>query len=150
MQRMTQPRIVSSTLEFPYSRTLGPTIGAFAAGLREQRLLAARTTSGKVLMPPLEYDPDTSDATEPDLIEVGPGGVVESWSWVPVPSGRQPYDRPFAFAMIKVDGADTGMIHVLTATSPDDITTGMRVVPKWREERTGRIDDIEGWESETL
>ena len=65
-----------------------------------------------------------------------------------MPSGRQPYDRPFAFAMIKVDGTDTGMIHVLTATSPDEISTGMRVVPKWREERTGRIDDIEGWEPE--
>ena len=139
--------MVTSTLEFPYSRTLGPVIGAFAAGLRERRLLAARTVGGRVLMPPVEYDPDTGDATEPDLIEVGPGGVVESWSWVPEPSGRQPYDRPFAFAMIKVDGADTGMIHALTATSPDEISTGMRVAPVWREERTGRIDDIEGWEA---
>ncbi len=140
--------MVTSTLEFPYSRTLGPTIGAFAAGLREQRLLAARTTGGRVLMPPLEYDPDTGDATEPELVEVGPGGVVDSWSWVPVPSGRQPYDRPFAFALIKVDGCDTGMVHVLTATSPDQISTGMRVNPVWRETRTGRIDDIEGWSAE--
>jgi uncharacterized OB-fold protein len=142
---MTEPRMVTSTLEFPYSRTLGPIIGAFAAGLREQRLLAARTTGGRVLMPPLEYDPDTGDATEAELIEVGPGGVVESWSWVPTPSGRQPYDRPFAFALIKVDGTDTGMVHVLTATSPDQISSGMRVTPVWRETRTGRIDDIEGW-----
>jgi uncharacterized protein len=143
---MTETRVVSNTLEFPYSRTLGPTIGAFAAGLREQRLLAARTTGGRVLMPPVEYDPETSDATEPELIEVGPEGVVESWSWVPEPSGRQPFDRPFAFAMIRVDGTDTGMIHVLTAESPDQISTGMRVRPVWREERTGRIDDIHGWE----
>jgi uncharacterized protein len=144
---MTESRMVTSTLEFPYSRTLGPVIGAFAAGLREQRLLAARTTAGRVLMPPLEYDPETGDATEAELVEVGPGGVVESWSWVPVPSGRQPYDRPFAFAMIRVDGADTGMIHVLTAESAEEISTGMRVVPRWKPTRTGRIDDIEGWEA---
>jgi uncharacterized protein len=143
---MTETRVVSNTLEFPYSRTLGPTIGAFAAGLREQRLFAARTIGGRMLMPPVEYDPETSDATEPELIEVGPEGVVESWSWVPEPSGRQPFDRPFAFAMIRVDGTDTGMIHVLTAESPADISTGMRVRPVWKDERTGRIDDIQGWE----
>jgi uncharacterized protein len=143
---MTETRVVSNTLEFPYSRTLGPTIGAFAAGLREQRLFAARTIGGRMLMPPVEYDPETSDATEPELIEVGPEGVVESWSWVPEPSGRQPFDRPFAFAMIRVDGTDTGMIHVLTAESPADISTGMRVRPVWKDERSGRIDDIQGWE----
>lgn len=97
-------------------------------------------------MPPMDYDPDTGDATETDLIEVGPGGTVESWSWVATPSGRQPYDRPFAFALIRVDGADTAMVHVLTAESPQEISTGMRVVPRWRDERSGRIDDIEGWE----
>lgn len=146
MPVMSETRVVSTTLEFPYSRTLGPTIGAFAAGLREQRLLGARTAAGRVLLPAVEYDPETSEATEPDLVEVGPEGTVESWSWVPVPSGRQPYDRPFAFAAIKVDGADTAMIHVLTATSADEVSTGMRVRPVWREERTGRIDDIAGWE----
>jgi uncharacterized OB-fold protein len=137
---------VTTKLEFPYTRTLGPVIGAFAAGLREQRLLGSRTSDGKVLMPPLEYDPDTGSSVEPDLVEVGPGGTVESWSWVPKPTRRHPYSRPFAFALIKVDGTDTSMVHVLTPESPDGLSTGMRVVPRWKDERIGKITDIEGWE----
>jgi uncharacterized OB-fold protein len=124
-------------------------VGAFATGLREGRLLGSRTTDGKVQMPPLEYDPETGAAVEEELVEIGPGGVVESWAWVPNPTARQPYDRPFAFALIKVDGADTGFIHVLTAESPDEISTGMRVTPRWKDERVGKIDDIEGWEAES-
>jgi uncharacterized OB-fold protein len=143
-----EPTTVTTKLEFPYSRTLGPVIGAFAAGLREQRLLASRTASGRVQLPPLEYDPETGVAVDGELVEVGPGGVVESWSWVPEPTGRHPFDRPFAFALIKVDGTDTALVHVLTAESPDEVSTGMRVVPRWKPERVGKIDDIEGWEPE--
>lgn len=138
--------MVTTKLEFPYSRTLGAVTGAFAAGLRDERLLASRTPSGRTLLPPLEHDPDTGAAVDDDLVEVGPEGVVDSWAWVPEPSGRHPLDRPFAFALIKVDGADTGLVHVLTAESPDEISTGMRVRPRWKDERVGKIDDIEGWE----
>ena len=146
---MTQPRSTTIKLEFPYTRTLGPVIGAFAKGLRDQRLLASRTADGKVQMPPLEFDPLTGKAVEADLVEVGPGGVVESWSWVPKPSARHPYDRPFAFALIRVDGTDTSLVHVLTAESPDEISVGMRVRPRWKAEPVGKIDDIEGWEAES-
>ena len=65
-------RETTSTLEFPYSRTLGPVVGAFFAGLREQRLLGAPTSSGRVLFPPLEYDPETGEALAAELVEVGP------------------------------------------------------------------------------
>ena len=37
---------------------------AFLAGLREHRILGIRTRDGKVLIPPLEYDPQTGDALE--------------------------------------------------------------------------------------
>jgi uncharacterized OB-fold protein len=148
-EAMTEAWTVTNRLEFPYSRTLGPTIAAFARGLRDRRLLASRTTGGRVQLPPLEHDPETGTAAGDELVEVGPGGTVVSWAWVPEPTARHPLDRPFAFALIKVDGADTSMVHVLTATSPADVTTGMRVRPRWKDERVGRIDDIEGWDAES-
>ena len=43
-------RITTSTLEFPYSRTLGPVVGAFLAGLREHTLRGVRTPAGTVLL----------------------------------------------------------------------------------------------------
>lgn len=137
--------MTTNTLEFPYSRTLGPVVGAFFAGLRERRLLAARTASGRVLFPPLEYDPDTGDALAGELVAVGPEATVESWTWVTALTPKHPLDHPFAFALIKPDGADTATVHAVDAGSIENMSTGMRVRPRWRVEARNRVDDIECW-----
>jgi len=142
---MSQPRVVESTLEFPYSRTLGPVVGAFLAGLREHRILGIRTRDGKVLVPPLEYDPNTGDALE-ELVEVGPLGSVASWTWVEDPTPKHPLDRPFAFALVVPDGAATAMVHAVDSGSIDRMSTGMRVQPRWRPEPHNMIDDLACWE----
>jgi uncharacterized protein len=132
-------------LEFPYKRSVGPVIGAFLTGLRDGKILAARTKSGKVVVPPTEYDPETAEDVEPKLIEVGPGGVLTSWAWTDHPKPDQPLDRPFAWALIKLDGATTSMLHAFDAGSTERCETGLRVTAKFRPqaERVGRMADIE-------
>jgi len=130
-------------LAFPYKRSLGPVIGGFLAGLEQQRLLGARTAAGRVLVPPLEYDPETGEATEAELIEVGPGGVVRGFTWNPDPKESQPLDQPFAWALIELDGADTSLLHALVADSAESLSVGMRVRPRWREEPRGHVTDLE-------
>ena len=51
-----------TVLEFPggYTRTTGPVIGRFLTELRDGRLVGVRTAAGRVLVPPLEYDPATA------------------------------------------------------------------------------------------
>jgi uncharacterized OB-fold protein len=137
--------VLTSThvLEYPYSRSVGPVIGAFLTGLRDGRVLGARSPSGRVIVPPTEYDPDTAEPTG-ELVEVGPEGVVESWAWVVTPAPQHPLDHPFAWVLVRLDGADTAMLHVLDAGSPDAVSTGMRVVAEFRpgDERVGRVQDI--------
>jgi uncharacterized OB-fold protein len=130
-------------LEFPYKRSLGPVIGGFLSGLKERRLLGARTVSGRVLVPPLEYDPESGESTEAELVEVGPGGVVKGFTWNANPTEKQPLDRPFAWALIELDGADTQLLHALAVDSWEAVSTGMRVAPRWRDERRGHISDLE-------
>lgn len=139
-------RTVENTLEFPYSRSLGPVVGAFMSGLRDKRILGIRDRSGGVLVPPLEHDPKTGSGLALDMVEVGPEGTVESWTWVSQPTPKHPLSAPFAFALVRPDGAASAMVHAVAATGPDDLATGARVRPRWREERRGRIDDIECWE----
>src|SRR6476661_2646756 len=134
-----KPRIVESTLEFPYSRSLGPVVGEFLAGLKQHRILGIRARDGKVLVPPLEYDPNTGDELK-ELVEVGPGGTVGAWTWVAQPTPKHPLDRPFAFALVTPDGADTAMVHAVDAGSIDKMSTGMRVKPRWRAEPHNMID----------
>lgn len=129
-------------LEFPFSRSTGPVIGAFMTALRdEERILGASTKSGRVIVPPAEYD-ETGEATT-GLVEVGPSGKVTTWAWVRSPRPKHPLDRPFAWALVRLDGADTAMLHVVDAGSPDRMQTGMRVRARFRTERQGHIRDIE-------
>ncbi|WP_067453453.1 Zn-ribbon domain-containing OB-fold protein [Actinomadura macra] len=138
-------------LEFPggYTRSVGPVIGRFLSELRDGRLVGVRTARGRVLVPPSEYDPDTGDDVTGEFVEVGPAGTVTTWSWVPRPAKEHPLRHPFAWALIRLDGADTALLHALDlgelaegAEPPRSLATGMRVRPRWRTERTGAIGDI--------
>jgi len=134
-------------LEYTYRRSVGPVLGEFLAGLRDARVLGARTAGGRTLVPPAEYDPDTSDATV-GLVEVGQSGEVTTWTWIDRPLPSHPLQRPFAWALVKLDGADTAMLHAVDAGSHGGMKTGMRVRVRWRSERTGEIADIACFEPE--
>lgn len=126
---------------FDYTRSTGPVIGHFLTGLRDGQVVGARTADGLVRVPPPEFDPTTHVATA-DFVEVGSEGTVVSWTWVPEPVKAQPLDRPFAWALVRLDGADTSFMHAVDVASADDIRTGMRVRIRWAPERVGAITDI--------
>ena len=128
-------------LEYPFSRTVGPVQSAFLTGLREGLVLGVRAADGRVLCPPVEYDPVTSEELT-ELVELGDTGTVTTWSWEPEPRPNQPFDRPFAWALVRMDGADTTMLHAVDAGSPASMATGMPVRIRWADERAGSITDI--------
>src|ERR1700722_11465764 len=110
-------------------------------GLRDRRILGARGADGRVHAPPFEYDP-VGAAPPGELTEVGPEGTVVSWSWMPEPLEGQPLDRPFGWALIRLDGADTTMLHAVDAGAADLMRTGLRVRARWAASRGGSIRDI--------
>lgn len=128
-------------IEYPFSRTVGPAVGAFLTGLREKVVVGVRGADRRVIVPPTEYDPVTAEELS-ELVEVGPDGEVLTWSWVDAPRPEHPLDHPFAFALVKFDGADTGFLHAVDADQ-SAMASGMRVTVKWRAEREGHVRDIE-------
>lgn len=134
-------------VDFPYTRSLGPGLSRFLTGLREGRIEGVKAVDGRVLVPPPDYDPVTSDDLS-DFVEVGQEGEVVTWSWMPEPLRGQPLDRPFAWALVRLDGADVPMLHAVDAGEPSAMSTGMRVRVRWRPEgeREGHIRDIECFE----
>ncbi|MFF5290012.1 Zn-ribbon domain-containing OB-fold protein [Paractinoplanes globisporus] len=130
---------------FDYTRSLGPVLGRFMTGLRDRRVLGSRTADGRIHVPPLEYDPATH-APVTELVDVQPTGTVAGWTWTDRPLDGQPLDRPFGWALIRLDGADTALLHAVDAGSRDRMRTGMRVRIRWAAERTGNIRDIECFE----
>lgn len=135
-------------LEYPYRRSVGRVMGHFFGGLKVGRIFGVRTASGRVLVPPTEYDPETgADVT--DFVEVGTSGTVTTWTWVSKPrAGKHPLDHPFAWALIHLDGADTAMLHAVDVRVASRMKTGMRVRARFAAERKGDIHDITCFEPE--
>jgi uncharacterized OB-fold protein len=140
----SDPLAAQHVLEFPggYTRSTGPVVGRFLTELRARRIVGARTAEGRVLVPPLEYDPATGEPVTGEYVEVGPAGTVTTWAWVAEPLDGHPVDRPFAWALVKLDGADTALVHAVCPEHVKAMRPGMRVWPVWREQPTGHITDI--------
>jgi uncharacterized OB-fold protein len=147
-QTMTRTLSAPVTVAFDYTRSTGPVLGRFFTGLRDGQLVGGRTSEGRVVLPPPEFDPVTHQQVT-DFVEVEPTGTVASWSWVSEPVAGQPLDRPFAFVLVTLDGADVPLLHALDVPSPDAVTTGMRVQVRWAQERVGAITDIACFEPVT-
>lgn len=130
-------------LEYEYKRSVGPVIGAFMTALRDGRILGA-VSADEVVVPPTEYDPITAEEVG-NLVEVGPGGEVTTWSWASEPLKDQPLERAFAWALVRLDGATTCLLHAVDSGSPEKMRSGMRVTARFRPaaDRQGHIRDIE-------
>jgi uncharacterized OB-fold protein len=146
---MAETEVLSAPniLEYPYTRSVGPVISRFLTGLRDGRIEGIRAWDGRVLVPPTEYDPETGDAVS-EFVEVGQSGTVTTWAWVSTPRAKHLLDHPFAWALVRLDGADTGMLHMVDAGEEARMSTGMRVRVRWRDERKGHITDIACFEPE--
>ena len=147
MTDSTQILTAPYVLEYPYTRSVGPILGRFFAGLRERRILGIRARDGRVIVPPQEFDPETAAPLD-EFVEVHSTGVVATWGWVTEPRPKHPLDRPFAWALVKLDGADTALLHAVDAGNEAAMHTGMRVRARWRDETQGDIHDIACFEPE--
>jgi uncharacterized protein len=131
-------------LSFDYTRSVGPLLSQFFTALRGRRVVGVRGSDGRVLVPPAEYDPVTYEPLT-EVVPVSAVGTVQSWTWQADPLEGQPLDRPFAWALITLDGADTPLLHAVdvgAAGSSESISTGARVHVHWLDEPVGAITDI--------
>ena len=144
---MSEPEILNQafTLGYTYTRTTGPVVGRFLTELRDRKIVGNKASDGRVIVPPMEYDPDTAEALD-EFVEVGQEGEVVSWAWVKHPRESHPSEDPFAWAMIRLEGADVPMVSWIRAADESDITTGARVRVVWADETVGFITDINGFE----
>ena len=134
-------------LEYTYTRSVGPVIERFFAALGEHRFEGIKGSDDKVIVPPTEYDPQTGEELS-QFVAVGDSGVVTTWAWTTDPRPGQPLDRPFAWALIKLDGADTGMLHAVDAGDESKMSTGMRVKARWTQDNVPDFSSIACFEPE--
>lgn len=142
-----EPMYAESALEFPYKHSCGEVVGRFLAGLRDQRVIWGERAAGLgVVVPPLGYSEADGSATR-EWVAVADTGTVTAVAVVHAPiAGLHPADAPFAFVLVRLDGADTALAHIVR-DRPAAVRVGSRVQAVWKPdgERTGSIHDLDGF-----
>lgn len=129
--------IAGVNLSFNYAA--GEAASRFLIALRdEKKILGTRCPScQRVLVPARSFCPrcfvDTSE-----WIEVGPAGTLTAFASTSAPSYFIPH--PSSFALIRLNGADTALVHFIGEADAPRI--GLRVVAVFAESRSGHILDI--------
>jgi len=139
-----EPLYQDQVMEFTYKHSTGPVVGRFLAGLKEQKKIWGQRVAGQgVVVPPHGYS-ELDGSAGGEWVEVKDTGEITAVAVVHEPiTDFHPFDHPFAFVLVRLDGADTALAHVVK----DDLgklRVGARVQAVWAgdEERTGTIRDI--------
>lgn len=140
-----EPMIYNSKINVPYSWWAGNTGSKFFISLRDEKKIIA-TRCGKckkVYVPPRKVCPTCfTDNTE--WVNVSDQGTLVSYCIARRQLESIPVDKkvPVIWGLIKLDGADTAMLHYLGDVDPGDIAIGMRMKAVFADSRTGSIRDI--------
>ena len=77
-----------------------------------------------------------------EWVEVSDKGTLLTYTVCNEPNGAQPVETPVAYGIVQLDGADTGLVHMLGEVEPEQLRIGMRMQAVFKEEREASILDI--------
>ncbi len=128
----------------PYTWTVGSILSRFYCELRDNgKIWANRCPKcGKVFVPPKIKCTDCFMDMN-DWVELPGTGTVETYTVVRYEEPTlHPRKAPFVYGVIKMDGADTGIVHFIGEVEPEKVKVGLRVEAVLEDEREGNILDI--------
>jgi uncharacterized OB-fold protein len=130
----------------PYTWWVGEVGSRFLRSLRdEKKILGNRCAGcGRVFVPPRKNCGRCFIPVD-EWSVLGDEGTVETYTVVRYPFTLQPLGPPFAYALIKLDGADVSFLHLVKGRL-EALRKGARVKVRFREKREGHILDIEYFE----
>lgn len=137
--------VSEQVLQVPFVYSAGPVASRFLLGLRdEEKLYGIKCGAcSKVYVPPRATCPQCFGKME-EWVEVGPQGVLENFTVIHYVETVHPAVAPFALGIVRLTGADTGLLHLILAPL-DRLKIGMRLKPMWAAKRTGQILDLAGF-----
>jgi len=139
----TESLVYSGRIKVPYQWWVGETGSRFLAALRDERKILGRycPECNLVFVPPRKTC-GRCFCQELEWREVGHSGSLVTYTIPRYESDLHPLKGPFAYGVIKLDGADTGLTHLLGEFAEGELRSGLRVEAVFAEERRGHILDL--------
>ena len=131
-------------IRVPYTWAAGVVASKFYAGLRNKRIYGVRCPTCRIVLVPPKKTCHRCFGELSEWVEVGHEGILQTFTVVHYHEPElHPLKAPFAYGIIKLDGADTGMTHIIAEADMKALKEGMRVKAVFREKPEGNYLDIE-------
>ncbi len=134
---------VPGKLEIPYRYFAGTFCSQWLRALRDRKkILGCRCPNCRKVFVPPRSNCERCLTKIDEWVELPGTGRVESFTVVRYAEPFQPKRPPYVLAAIRLDGADSSLVHLLGGIAPEQVRVGLLVEPVFAEERKGRITDI--------
>lgn len=131
-------------IKMPYKWSVGETGSRFFTELRDRKKIWGNRcpVCQKVFIPP-RRNCGRCMVNINEWVELEPRGTLVTYTVVHYDSPVLPEKgKPVIYGLIKLDGADTSLMHLLGEVGDEDVRAGMRVEAIFSEQRRGNIHDI--------
>ena len=123
-------RSVRTPARLEYRYTPGQAATRFLRGVAQKKIIGERAPGGKVYVPPRGSDPQLGVPTV-EQVELAHRGTVTSFCVVNVQFYGSVMEIPYVSALIKLDGSDLPIMHLIQECPTDDVRIGLRVEAVW-------------------
>jgi len=141
-KKASGPLSLTYVPDMPYDYHAGFYYSRFLKELRDnKRIIGVKCPGcGRVYVPPRIVCRDCFVTME-EFVEIGDEGTLLAFTVTNFPytdtTTGEPKRIPFTAAYIRLDGADSNIVHCLDETDEKKIAAGMRVRAVFSEDRTG-------------
>lgn len=138
-----EPVVVRQDLKVPYRYSMGATTSRFFAEIRDNgKIMGIRCPQCDVVFVPPRTTCGRCFSQLHEWVKVGNQGTLETYTQVRYNTAVQPAVAPLYYGIIKLDGADTGLAHIVGDLKGQEPRIGMRLQAVFKEERKGNMLDI--------
>ncbi len=132
-------------LALPYQYFAGLTGSRFLISLRDQKKIKGLKCNkcNKIFVPPRSTCEICFEEISGNWVDLKNSGTVTGFTIIRYEEPHQPVKPPYILALIKLDGADTPLTHIVKGVPLSKMKVGMKVKAMFAKKSTSSIMDID-------
>ncbi len=137
--------VVEGKLALPYTYFAGRVGSRFLTTIRdEKKIMGIKCEKcSKVFVPPRQICDVCMEDIRENWVDVQNTGEVTNFTVIRYEDKHLPKKAPYVLATIRLDGADTSLVHIVEGIDLKEAKIGMKVQAVFAEETTSTILDID-------
>ncbi len=143
---------VDGKLALPYQYFAGTIGSRFLIDIRDNKKISGLKCNNcnKVFVPPRETCEVCFEDISDNWVDVKNTGTVTGFTVIRYDEPHQPVKAPYIMAMIKLEGADTPLTHIVKGVPISQMRNGLKVKAVFSKKPTNTIMDISYFEPDDL